>query len=263
MEEHIVFKEEKIIADWSADMYEIDETETADVEFLLNCLGTTPKHILEIACGSGRILVPLAKAGHTAVGLDMDEAMLCKIPAKAEGVDNITWRMADAIEDDWGSDYDVIVIAGNFLMNIVSKESPEDAQKVLIEKAKSALKPGGMLYIDYNHTYYPKQWYVYPGERIIWQGTDSHGTSGKMLLSDSTYETETGLIRSTRRYELETAAREKIRKEIPSVKHFVSLEQLHTWLNAAGFRIKEEYGDYAGNPISETTGRAIISATLM
>lgn len=258
-----MFKEEKIIADWSADMYEIDETETADVEFLLNCLGTTPKHILEIACGSGRILVPLAKAGHTAVGLDMDEAMLCKIPAKAEGVDNITWQMADAIEDDWGSGYDVIVIAGNFLMNIVSKESPEDAQKVLIEKAKSALKPGGTLYIDYNYTYYPQNWYIHPGERVIWQGTDSHGTSGRMLLCDSTYEAETGLIRSIRRFELETADGQRIRKEIPSVKHFVSLEQLHTWLNAAGFRIEEEYGDYAGNPICEATGRAIICAILM
>lgn len=225
-----MFKEEKIIADWSADMYEIDETETADVEFLLNCLGTTPKHILEIACGSGRILVPIAKAGHTAVGLDMDEAMLCKIPAKAEGVDNITWRMADAIEDDWGSGYDVIVIAGNFLMNIVSEGNPEHAQMLLMEKAKSALKPGGTLYIDYNYTYYPQNWYIHPGERVIWRGT---------------------------------ADGQRIRKEIPSVKHFVSLEQLHTWLEAAGFRIEEEYGDYAGNPIGEATGRAIISATLM
>lgn len=258
-----MIKEDKTIAAWSADMYEIDETETADVKFLLNCLGTTTKHILEIACGSGRILVPLAKAGHSVVGLDMDEAMLDKIPAKAEGMDNITWRTADAIADDWGYSFDVVVIAGNFLMNILSEENTEHAQMLLIEKAKSALKPGGMLYIDYNHTYYPKQWYVFPGERIIWQGTDSHGTSGRMLLCDSTYDTETGLIHSTRRYELDTADGQRIRKEVLSVKHFVSLEQLHTWLKAAGFRIEKEYGDYAGNPISETTGRAIIRATLM
>ncbi len=50
----------------------------------------------------------------------MDEAMLSKIPAKAEGIDNITWRVADAIRDDWGKGYDVVVIAGNLLMNIVS-----------------------------------------------------------------------------------------------------------------------------------------------
>ena len=258
-----MLKEEKIIADWSADMYEIDESGTEDVAFLLSCLGTTPKSILEIACGSGRILVPLAKAGHTVVGLDLDEAMLRKIPAKAEGLDNITWQTADAIADDWGTGYDVVVIAGNFLMNIVSEEGPERAQKILLEKARLALKPGGMLYIDYNHTFYPEQWYVHPGERVIWEGTDSYGTSGRMLLRDSTYDAETGLIQSMRRYELETETGEKVRKEMLSVKHYVSLEQIHTWLSEEGFRIEKEYGDYAGNPIGEATGRAIICATIV
>lgn len=244
-------------------MYEMDETGTEDVAFLLSCLGSEPKRILEIACGSGRILVPLAKAGHAVVGFDMDEAMLGKIPAKAEGMDNITWRTADAIVDDWRDGYDVVVIAGNFLMNIVSEEGPEHAQKVLIEKAKQALKPGGMLYIDYNFTFYPEQWYVNPGERVIWQGTDGLGTSGKMLLCDSTFDSKTGLICSTRRYELGTADGVKICKEMPSVKHYVTLEQMHSWLTVEGFRIDKEYGDYAGNPIGETTGRAIICAVLV
>ena len=257
-----MLKEEKIIADWSADMYEIDETETYDVEFLLTCLGMSPKRILEIACGSGRILVPLAKAGHQADGLDMDEAMLGKIPEKAGDLDNITWRIGDAISDDWGTGYDVVVIAGNFLMNIVSEEGPERAQKVLLEKAKLALKPGGMLYIDYNHTFYPEQWYVHVGERVIWEGIDSNGTSGRMLLCDSTYDGATGLIRSTRRYELETSSGEKIRKEMTSVKRYLAIGQLHGWLAEEGFRIEKEYGDYAGKPSGETTGRAIICAVL-
>ncbi len=118
------------------------------------------------------------------------------------------------------------------------------------------------MYIDYNHTFYPEQWYVHSGERAIWQGIDGHGTTGRMLLCNSTYDAENGLIQSTRRYELETVTGEKIRKEMPSVKHYVSLEQIHTWLSEEGFRIVKEYGDYAGNPIGETTGRAIISAVL-
>ena len=34
---------------------------------------------------------------------------------------HIHFHPTDAIEDDWGTDYDVVVIAGNFLMNIVSE----------------------------------------------------------------------------------------------------------------------------------------------
>jgi len=51
-----------------------------------------------------------------------------------------------------------------------------------------------------------------------------------------------------------------IKEEIPSSKHFATLEQILTWLLAAGFIIEEEYGDYNRNPISEHTDKAIILA---
>ncbi len=91
-EEEFLFNEEKIIAKWAADMYDANETDTADVDFALSIVGDAPKRILEVACGSGRILVPLAKAGHDAAGLDIDADMLDKISPKAAGLQNIRWR---------------------------------------------------------------------------------------------------------------------------------------------------------------------------
>ena len=110
-----MFTEEKIISKWIADMYDASETGVEDVEFALSVIGDAPKKILEIACGSGRILVPLARAGHFATGLDLDEDMLKKIPPKADGLQNICWRKSDVIRDDWGTGYDVVVLAANFL----------------------------------------------------------------------------------------------------------------------------------------------------
>ncbi len=63
-------------------MYDREETGTQDSAFLLSLIGNSPKRILEIACGTGRILIPLAKAGHYVTGLDLDEAMLERIPLK-------------------------------------------------------------------------------------------------------------------------------------------------------------------------------------
>ena len=63
-----------IISKWNAEMYDREETETYDVEFALSLIGDSPKRVLEIACGSGRFLVPFAKAGHDITGLDLDEA---------------------------------------------------------------------------------------------------------------------------------------------------------------------------------------------
>ncbi|NLM44365.1 MAG: class I SAM-dependent methyltransferase [Clostridiales bacterium] len=60
------------------------------MEFALSVIGSEPKRILEIACGSGRILVPLAKVGHNVTGLDFDKYMLSKIESKSVRMDNIT-----------------------------------------------------------------------------------------------------------------------------------------------------------------------------
>ena len=67
-EDAIVCNEEKIIAAWNAEMYEKYETETDDVDFLLSVIGSKPVRVLEAACGGGRILVPLAQAGHAVTG---------------------------------------------------------------------------------------------------------------------------------------------------------------------------------------------------
>ncbi len=70
-----MYNEKDIIAQWNADMYDLNETNMDDVVFALTLIGTKPKKILEIACGSGRFLIPMAKAGHTVTGLDFDEYM--------------------------------------------------------------------------------------------------------------------------------------------------------------------------------------------
>ena len=66
---------------WYADVYEQFENQTNDVDFLLKVLSentNTPQNILEVACGGGRICVPLAQAGHTVTGFDKDEHMLLR-----------------------------------------------------------------------------------------------------------------------------------------------------------------------------------------
>lgn len=123
-----MFKEQTIILKWIADMYDQHVTDTNDVKFALSVIGSEPKRILEIACGSGRILVPMAKVGYNVTGLDFDEYIMSKIALKVVGMDNITWRKADVISDDWGIGFDVVVLAGNFLFNIITDMEYDKAQ---------------------------------------------------------------------------------------------------------------------------------------
>lgn len=254
-----MYNEKDIIAQWNADMYDLNETYTDDVEFALTFMGTSPKKILEIACGSGRFLVSMAKAGHDVTGLDFDEYMLGKIADKVTN-EKIKWNKADVICDDWGAGFDIVILGANFLYNIVSDMNYEQAQELMVQKSSNALAVGGHIFIDCGYTQYPEKWFNNPNANVVWEGEDSHGNYGKMVLLDSAYDAESRINTFIRRFELVLADGSTLVQEIPSEKHFATLEQIHKWLAESGFVIEQECGDYQGNPISETTHRAIIWA---
>lgn len=249
-----------IINRWYADLYDQEETQTDDVNFILSAIGGNSRNILEVCCGSGRILVPLAKAGHTVTGFDMDDYMLERIPAKANGIANINFSKADAIADNWGSNFDTVILAGNILINIVSSMNYKEAQKLFINKSYNCLKPNGYLYLDFNCFSHPEKVFESPEERIVFEGTDSLGYYGKQIISSSKYEPHTQITTFKRKTEIITKHGEKIVREGNGIKHIPTLLQVHEWLNEAGFKIVWEYGDYNRNPISEITDKAIIWA---
>lgn len=255
-----MFYEKDIISKWNSEMYDCNETNTNDVEFALSVIGVEPKRILEIACGSGRFLVPMANAGHNVTGLDFDEHMLNRISRKISNTQNIHWHKSDVINDEWGTGFDVVLLAANFLFNIVSDMDYRQAQELMIKKSAEALMPGGHVLIDYAYTFYPEKWFNNPNPNIVWQGTDSEGNFGKMVLLNNTYDKETGITKFIRRFEMTLADGSNLIQEIPTEKHFAAIEQVREWLKRAGFVIENEWGDYHGNPISENTHRAIIWA---
>ena len=81
-----------------------------------------------------------------------------------------------------------------------------------------------------------------------------------MFLTEQNFEGSTGMLSFVRNFGLTLKDGRRLQSEIPSKKHYIGLEQLHDWLDSAGFAIEKEYGDYAGNPIGEKTNRAIIWA---
>ena len=255
-----MYNEKDIICKWNAEMYDCNETDINDVEFALSVIGNEPKRILEIACGSGRFLVPMANAGHNVTGLDFDEHMLGRISAKISSSQNICWHKSDVINDEWGTGFEVVLLAANFLTNIVSDMDYEKAQELMIKKSADSLVSGGYVFIDYAYTFHPEKWFNNPNPNIVWQGTDDEGNFGKMILTNNTYDVKTRIAKFIRRFEMTLADGSSLIQEIPTEKHIVALEQVREWLECSGFAIESEWGDYQGNPICENTSRAIIWA---
>lgn len=51
--------------------------------------------VLEVACGTGRVAIPVARAGVRVVGLDLSPAMLARASEKSAGLDNVRWVEGD------------------------------------------------------------------------------------------------------------------------------------------------------------------------
>ena len=68
---------DKNVYDMIAPFYDSEHAHfTEDLDMYLNYAELSGGQILELACGSGRVLLPLAQAGYSVTGVDSSEAML-------------------------------------------------------------------------------------------------------------------------------------------------------------------------------------------
>ena len=139
-----------LLGHWYAYIYDQNEVGVDEVQRILSYLGNEPKKVLEVACGTGRISIPLAQAGHNVTGFDIDEHTIARLTKKAGTLPNLNCYRADALADDWGNGFDAVILAGTVLHNIVTDGDYTQAQELFIKKAASCVKPGGYMFINFN-----------------------------------------------------------------------------------------------------------------
>jgi SAM-dependent methyltransferase len=250
-----------IAKNWYANAYEQFETQANDVEFLLDVLKKqtdgTPQNILEVACGGGRISIPLAKAGHNVTGFDADEFMLLRCYRRMENLPNIACFKADALTSNWGNDFDVVVMAGNILINIETETDYEKAQQLFIQKAAESLRCGGYLFLDYDQhsdtsavkffNYLNKSGSYGDDPEYL----DDLGTSGKFRNYGNVYDPVTRICTWASHSDLLTNNGERIIESTIGHKHIPTLKQVYKWLADTGFIVEQSYSNYTKEPLDE------------
>lgn len=248
---------------WYADIYEQQVIQQNEIDFILKTVGNVPKKILEVACGGGRISEPLARAGHKVIGFDFDEFMLEKAIIKSKGLHNISYFKADAVYNDWGRDFDIVILAGNILLNIESDMDYRQSQQLFIEKAANSVKQGGHMYLDFDCFFRPdKKASNKKQEWVCFEGTDNLNTYGKYIVINGDYDSQTCISTGFRRYEITPENSNSYSVERIVTKHFPNLNTVKSWLEQSGWEIEYLYGGYDRQPIDETVigNRAIIWA---
>lgn len=118
------------------------------IEFITNTVGSPPKSLLDVACGSGGYSVALSKAGYSVSAIDLDDKMVEMAIAKKqkEGLDInvVACDMLDISKKFGESSFDLVFCIGNSIVHLGSKEDILDALKQM----RYSLKPGGKLIIQ-------------------------------------------------------------------------------------------------------------------
>jgi SAM-dependent methyltransferase len=142
-----------------------EDVSAAQVAALLELLGPPPRRVLDLGCGAGRSLVPLAQAGHDVCGIDRDEGALAQCAAnlnlalggprtarsgaraaRAAPGARARLRCGD-FHAAWPAEWrglDAIVCLGNTLMTICEV----DSAVALLGRGAAALRPDGAFIVD-------------------------------------------------------------------------------------------------------------------
>ena len=248
-----------------AEIYDQVETKTADVALLRRLV--SPRRdlrILEPFCGTGRVLIPLARDGHCLVGVDRAEAMLdlarTKVGALPPAVrGRVTLREADVLEEAWPRGFDLVLLGGNCLYELATAEE----QAGVIAAAAKALRPGGHLFVDNDHMEgdLDRAWYQPPvAEGVFPTGECADGTRLESRWEVLWYDAERRLIRFRRETRVVRPDGTITEHEMIQQKHPVSAGEVARWLEGEGLIIERRMGDYEGSPYTKAAPRAIFWA---
>jgi SAM-dependent methyltransferase len=141
--------------------------ERPDVPFFVDLARQSPGPVLEVGCGTGRVLVPCARAGATIVGLDLSPGMLavCRRKLAREAPDvqaRVRLVEGDMRDFDLGARFPLITLPFRSFQHL---ETPEDQRAALRVLARH-LAPGGRMVLDLFNPSLPflgdERWLVAP-----------------------------------------------------------------------------------------------------
>jgi len=128
-----------------ADLYDRVHDITEDIPFWVQEAQASGGPVLELACGTGRVAIPIAQAGVPVVGLDNSPVMLKQARAKARrlglGADQLKFVRGDMRDFLLGQRFPLVIIPFRSFQALLSVADQYQA----LTAVKAHLKPGGRL----------------------------------------------------------------------------------------------------------------------
>ena len=217
-----------------------------DVPYWLEVGRVAGGAVLELACGSGRLLLPILRAGVDIDGLDASPPMIARLKerARAEGL-AVRAEVADMRDFAMGRLYARIFCGFNGFAHC---ETVDDQLAVLC-CARRHLLPGGALVL---HMSYPgPAYWSEPEGKAVLEHEASRPGGGKIQLWDDRRKDIVAQRQDSEVeiWELDAEERPVARHAFKTHQRWVYRFELELLLRAAGFERLEFLGGFDGRPL--------------
>ncbi len=234
---------------------------TDDVDFYLRTLETERPRgpVLDLGCGTGRIAIPLARAGHRVTGVDLAEPMLRRARHRRAGLpapDAIRLRFArqDIAGLALPGRYRTAILAFSTLNMVLGP----DRRRAALERVAGHLETGGLLIADLANSS--------PQDRHGTSIRSSFRTAHRGHLVEKLTEERSGRDRSRTRVRYLYVVRRWVddrvvdRLEIDFELDRVTRRELESTLYGIGFDVEHVLGDHRGSPFTAGSPRLLVLA---
>jgi SAM-dependent methyltransferase len=219
-----------------------------------------PDAILEIGCGTGRVMIPLADKGYRVHGVDNSEAML-EIAEKyrqrsPERQANMVLHHADIHTAQFDQKFDLVLLTYNALMHFHGQE----AQMNVMARLREMMTDDGLLIIDL-----PNAGEVFATQEtnaLTFERTFLEPLSGNQVLqmSHSYLDRTSQIFRVTWIYDEMMADGQVKRTSAPLVLYYYFYPEVRHLLERNGFEVEAVYGDTEYHPFEDGCERMLIFA---
>lgn len=243
----------------------------ADIGFYLQEAASVRGAVLELGCGTGRVLLPLARAGRTVVGLDNSRQMLARCRAKVAAepapvrariaLHDHDVRAFDLGGEGGGATYPLVIAPFRVLQQLTTVED----QLAFLTAVARNLAPGGRFIFD---VFNPDFAALARADGVEREDTPEQplpdGRSFRRAARvervrwvDQVSETELIYYVSAR----PGATPERFVQAF-EMRWYLRAELLHL-LARTGFRVRELYGDFARAPLVDGSPEQVVCAELV
>lgn len=214
-------------------------------------------NVLEVGCGTGRILLPIARAGCTIAGLDGSQSMLArcreKLAAEPPAVQGrVTLHQRDMLDFDLGAKYSLIIAPFRVVQHLTTR----DDQLRFLAAVSRHLAPGGRFIFDV----------FLPRFDLLTNVTSvEREDTPEQRLPDGRTLRRTYRVANVRWVDQVSEA--ELIYYVDGKRHVQAFEmrwylpaELHHLLVRAGFRVREMYGDFARGPLVDGAPEQVVVA---